>query len=235
MTIPTSHPSPGSSRAGSTGDAGSGRLRPDQRIISSLVPTGSRVLDLGCGDGLLLRHLMDERDCLGTGVDAATDELITAAAMGVPVVQLDLDADLGEFHDDSYDVVVLSRTLQAVPRPGEVLRQMARIGTTLIVSMPNFGYWRNRLRLISGHMPVSRDLPFQWHNTPNVRYSTVADLEAWFAAEGLDVLTRISLAEHGRPTRGARLAPNLLAGSTIHVLRSNWTPTPPASPVPETP
>lgn len=226
MTIPTSRSSSGG--AGSNRAGGSGRLRPDQQIISSLVPTGSRVLDLGCGDGLLLRHLMDERDCLGTGVDAASDELIAAAAMGVPVVQLDLDADLGEFHDGSYDVVVLSRTLQAVPRPGEVLRQMARIGTTLIVSMPNFGYWRNRLRLVSGHMPVSRDLPFQWHNTPNVRYSTVADLEAWFAAEGLDVMRRISLAERGRPTRGARLSPNLLAGSTIHVLRSNWTPTPPS-------
>jgi len=207
-------------------------LRPDQQIISSLVPTGSRVLDLGCGDGLLLRQLMDERDCLGTGVDSSTAELITAAANGVPVLELDLDADLGEFHDDSYDVVVLSRTLQAVPRPSEVLHQMARIGKLLILSMPNFGYWRNRLRLINGHMPVSRDLPFQWYDTPNVRYSTVVDLEAWFAEEGLDVLQRISLAEHGRETRAARLAPNLLAGSTIHVLRSNWTPPQPARPGP---
>ncbi len=204
--------------------ARSRRLRPDQQIISSLVPAGSRVLDLGCGDGLLLRHLMDHRGCLGTGVDAEVAELISAAALGVPVLELDLDSDLGEFHDDSYDVVVLSRTLQAVPRPGEVIRQMARIGRLLIVSMPNFGYWRNRLRLIAGHMPVSRDLPFQWHDTPNVRYSTVKDLEAWLAEEGLDVLSRVSLGERGRPTRAARIAPNLLAGSTIHVLRSNWTP-----------
>ncbi|MDN5976251.1 methionine biosynthesis protein MetW [Acidipropionibacterium jensenii] len=213
-----------SSTHSSSATGSSRRLRRDQLIISSVVPTGSRVLDLGCGDGLLLRHLMDERDCLGTGVDADTTELITAAGMGVPVLELDLDADLGEFHDDSYDVVVLSRTLQAVPRPGEVIRQMARIGRLLIVSMPNFGYWRNRLRLVCGHMPVSRDLPFQWHDTPNVRYSTVIDLEAWFADEGLDILQRVSLGEHGRPTRAARTAPNLLAGSTIHVLRSNWTP-----------
>lgn len=198
-------------------------LRPDQEIISTLVPTGSRVLDLGCGDGMLLRHLMDARDCLGTGVDSDTEELLTAAALGVPVLELDLDADLGEFHDDSYDVVVLSRTLQAVPRPGEVLSQMARIGKLLIVSMPNFGYWRNRLRLLGGHMPVSKDLPFEWHDTPNVRYSTVVDLESWFAEAGVDVLRRVSLGDRGRPTRAATALPNLLAGSTIHVLRSNWT------------
>lgn len=198
-------------------------LRPDQEIISTLVPTGSRVLDLGCGDGVLLRRLMDERFCLGTGVDSDTSELLRATALGVPVLEMDLDADLGEFHDDSYDVVVLSRTLQAVPRPGRVLAEMARIGKLLIVSMPNFGYWRNRLRLLSGHMPVSKDLPFEWHDTPNVRYSTVQDLESWFAEVGVDVLRRISLGGRGRPGTAATLAPNLMAGSTIHVLGSNWT------------
>lgn len=198
------------------------RLRPDQRIVASLVPQSSRVLDLGCGDGSLLSHLIATRDCLGTGVELDPDALVSAAAAGVPVLGLDLDADLGEFHDESYDVVILSQTLQAVVSPDRVLSQMARIGTLLILLVPNFVYWRNRLRIIAGRMPTSHDLPYSWHDSPNQSYSGVADLEDWFASYDLEIVHRVCLDGNGRPSRLAAVAPNLLAGSTIHVLRSHW-------------
>lgn len=201
-------------------------LRPDQQIMASLVPRGSRVLDLGCGDGRLLRHLIDERDCQGTGVDSDLRVLAAATARGVSALDLDLDVDLPEFHDDSYDVVVCSRTLQSLSRPADVLTQMARIGDLLVVSMPNFGYWRHRLRLLGGRMPRSRDLPFDWHDTPNTRYATVHDLEEWFDALGLAALRRVSLGSGGHPGTLASLAPNLVASSTIHLLGSGSAPGP---------
>ena len=122
-------------------------LRPDLEIVANLVPTGSRVLDLGCGDGTLLDALMRTRDCRGTGVERDPDLVLDAIGRGVPLVELDLDTQLDEFADASYDVVVLSRTLQTVRQPQHLLAEMARIAPRLIVSMPNFGLWRHRLRL----------------------------------------------------------------------------------------
>ncbi|MGK2308505.1 methionine biosynthesis protein MetW [Cutibacterium sp. V947] len=197
-------------------------IRPDQRIITSLVPSHSRVLDLGCGDGSLLRHLITTRDCLGTGVELDQSSLVAAMSTGVPVLGMDLNEDLGEFHDDSYDVVILSQTLQAVVSPDVVLAEMARIGTLLILLVPNFVYWRNRLKIIGGRMPTSHDLPYSWHDTPNQSYSGVADLEDWFAEFNLETVERVCLDGRGRPSRVASAGPNLLAGSTIHVLRSHW-------------
>ena len=194
------------------------RLRPDLAHVADLIPAGSRVLDLGCGPGTLLRHLIDERGCSGTGVEHDPDMLLAAIAAGVPVLDLDLDADLGEFSDKSYDVVVLSRTLQTVQRPSDVLAQMARISDRLVVSMPNFGLWRHRLRLLSGHMPQSRELPFAWYDTPNLHHATLVDLERYFAVLGLEVEQRIPLTEAGRRLRTDRGA-NLVAGAAIYLLR----------------
>ena len=139
-------------------------LRPDLGLLAHLVPNGSRVLDLGCGNGELLRHLIDHHDCRGTGVDNDNDAVLEAIRVGVDIIELDLDTQLDEFDDGSYDVVVLSRTLQVVRDPEAVLTQMARIGTRLVLSMPNFGLWKHRLRLLGGHMPRSRDLPYEWYN-----------------------------------------------------------------------
>ncbi len=193
-------------------------LRPDLEIVANLVPTGSRVLDLGCGDGTLLDALMRTRDCRGTGVERDPDLVLDAIGRGVPLVELDLDTQLDEFADASYDVVVLSRTLQTVRQPQHLLAEMARIAPRLIVSMPNFGLWRHRLRLLSGHMPLSRDLPFTWYDTPNLHHATLVDLEDFFAQEGFMVQQKIALDEHGRRSRAGSYASNLLAGAGLYVL-----------------
>lgn len=192
-------------------------LRPDLKLITELVPAGSRVLDLGCGNGRLLQELLETRRCDGTGVEISPREVLAAIRSGVPVIELDLDSQLGEFADDSYDVVVLSRTLQTVRRPIEVLQQMSRIGRRMLVTMPNFGLWRHRLTLLSGHMPRSRDLPFSWYDTPNLHHATLVDLEELFARRGLRVERRISLNTRGDRMRGESLA-NLRAGAALYVL-----------------
>ncbi len=193
-------------------------LRPDLVHVAELVPPGSRVLDLGCGPGTLLRHLIDDRGCSGTGVEHDPDMLLAAIAAGVPVLDLDLDIDLGEFSDRSYDIAILSRTLQTVQRPSDVLTQMARISDRLVVSMPNFGLWRHRLRLLSGHMPQSRELPFAWYDTPNLHHATLVDLERYFTGLGLGVEQRVPLTEAGRRLRTER-GINLVAGAAIYLLR----------------
>ncbi len=193
-------------------------LRADLALVGELVPSGSRVLDLGCGGGELLRRLIDRKDCTGTGVERDPVAVLTAIRRGVPLIELDLDTQLGEFADDSYDIVVLSKTLQAVHNPTEVLRQMARIADRMVVSMPNFGLWKHRVALFRGHMPRSRDLPYQWYDTPNLHHATLIDLEDFFRSLGLDIEKRVPLTGRGqRSPWGGRMA-NLMAGSAIYVL-----------------
>lgn len=195
-------------------------LRADLKLIADLIPPNSRVLDLGCGDGELLAFLAEERGCTGTGVEHDPAAVLAAISRGVPVIELDLDTQTDEFRDNSFDVVILSRTLQAVRRPRDVLTEMARMGDRAIVSMPNFGFWRNRLRLLRGRMPMSKDLPFAWYDTPNLHHSTLTDLEPLFASCGLDVVRRIPLAEDGKPTHLGQRAANLLAGAALYELRA---------------
>lgn len=193
-------------------------MRPDLELVAGLVPVGSRVLDLGCGGGELLDHLTHARRCTGVGVEIDPDSVLAAIRRGVPVIEVDIDHQLGEFADRSYDVVVMSQTLQATRRPADVLRQINRIGSRCIVSVPNFGLWRHRVGLMfRGRMPVSRELPHSWHETPNIHLSTLADLESLFGTLSMGVERRILLDERGRPMRSARQA-NLRAGAAIYLL-----------------
>ncbi len=193
--------------------------RPDLELIARMIPAGSRVLDLGCGDGELLRMLRS-KDCSGTGVEIEHSEIVAALAAGVDVIELDLNTELGEFASDSYDVVVVSRTLQNVQKPAEVLRQISRIAVHSVVSMPNFAHWRNRLRLLRGRMPMSEDLPFEWYDTPNLHFTSLADLEPLFAGLGLRVDRRIALDARGGQHPVGNLAANLVASSAVYLLHA---------------
>lgn len=193
-------------------------LRPDLDLIAHLVPGSSRVLDLGCGDGTLLQHLIADHDCTGTGVDTDPDKVLAAIIAGVPVLELDLDTDLSLFATASFDVVVLSRTIQTIRRPEFVLKEMARIGERLIVSVPNFGLLQHRLMLLRGHMPMSRELPYSWYDTPNLRFTTLVDLEDLFAKLGLVIDQRINLSLSGEPLGKGFRAANLRAGAAVYVL-----------------
>lgn len=193
-------------------------LRPDLELVASLVPERSRVLDLGCGGGELLQALVRDKDCSGTGVERDPELVLEAIGRGVPLVELDLDTQLGEFGDDSYDLVVLSRTLQTVRHPQQVLDEMRRIAPRMIVSVPNFGLWRHRLRLLGGHMPRSRDLPFSWYDSPNLHFTTLVDLESFFVEQGLTIERRIALDERGHRGRLGGFAANLMAGAAVYAL-----------------
>jgi methionine biosynthesis protein MetW len=195
-------------------------LRPDLQLVAGLIPNGSRVLDLGCGSGSLLAHLMAEAGCRGTGVEIDSEAVLAAIRLGVPVIELDIDSELDDFADRSYDVVVLSRTIQTIHRPLEVLQHMARIADRLIVSVPNFGWWRHRLRLLRGRMPKSGDLPFEWFDTPNLRFTTLTELEELFDRLGLTIEDRITLNPAGVPLKMADRVANLAAGAAVYTLRA---------------
>lgn len=193
-------------------------LRADLALVASQIPGRSRVLDLGCGSGTLLAHLIAERGCTGTGVEIDPKRVVKAVRRGVPVIELDLDHQLGEFADSSYDVCVLSRTIQTIQRPVHVLEHMGRIAGQMIVSVPNFGWWGHRLRLLAGHMPKSKELPFEWYDTPNIRYTTLLDLEELFDRLGFVVDRRFTYTQRGRQLHMRGRKANLMAGAAIYVL-----------------
>jgi len=162
--------------------------RPDFEVIAGWVQPGERVLDLGCGDGALLKLLIETRGARGYGVDIDDRNVLAAISNGINVIQSNLDAGLAGFVDGAFDHVVLSRTLQTIRHTREILGAMLRVGREAVVSFPNFGYWKNRLAVLGGRMPVSEDLPFQWFDTPNVRFFTMLDFEA--LCEEMDILVR---------------------------------------------
>lgn len=194
-------------------------LRLDLELIAGQVKPRSRVLDIGCGSGSLLAHLMATKGCSATGIEIDPDKVLAAIRRGVPVLERDVDEALVDIADASYDVVVLSRTLQTMLRPEFVLSQMARVAARMVVSVPNFGYLPNRLRLLTGRMPISKELPYAWYDTPNLRFTTLTDLEELFAKLDLVVERRYTYSQAGRRLRMYGKLPNLMAGAAVYVLR----------------
>ncbi|MCE2969483.1 MAG: methionine biosynthesis protein MetW [Burkholderiales bacterium] len=187
-------------------------LRPDLALIADWVAPGARVLDLGCGDGALLAHLRQTKHCAGYGVEFADDHVAECVAAGINVIQQNLDAGLRLFADSMFDTVVLSQTLQAMHDAEAILREMARVGREGIVSFPNFGHWRHALSLLGGHMPVSKVIPFQWYDTPNIHLCTLKDFEVLAAKVGLTITGRHVLAD-GQPVA---FAPSLRATLAVY-------------------
>jgi methionine biosynthesis protein MetW len=191
---------------------GNGIQRADFAAIAEWVQAGTRVLDLGCGDGALLKYLRARRGISGYGVEIEDDRVLACVKNGVNVIQTDLERGLSEFEDNSFDYVILSQTIQAVKNSEVVMREMLRVGREGIVTFPNFGYWKNRLQIAGGRMPVSDNLPYEWFNTPNVHLCTIADFER-FCAE-----RRIRIVERKVLTRGRAVTvlPNLLGALAVY-------------------
>jgi methionine biosynthesis protein MetW len=180
-------------------------------IIASLVPPGSRVLDLGCGDGSLLAHLQETRACSGYGIEIDDSNVQACVQRGVNVIQLNLNEGLAMFDDASFDVVLQIDTLQHLRNTEVVLVETARVGRTGIVAFPNFAHWPNRLNVLFGRMPVTRRLPYEWYDTPNIRVGTHADLGVLALRNRLKILDSFGIQDG----RIVRLAPNLMAGTSV--------------------
>jgi methionine biosynthesis protein MetW len=163
-------------------------LRPDLAIIASNVATGARVLDVGCGDGALMAALRAERRVDARGLELDPANVAAAVARGLSVIQGDADTDLGDYPADAFDYAILSQTLQTTRRPDLVLNQLLRIGRRAFVSFPNFAHWRVRLSLLwGGRMPVTRLLPLEWYETPNIHHTTIDDFRQFVRVRGLTV------------------------------------------------
>jgi len=185
-----------------------------QLAIAELVPKGSRVLDLGCGDGAMLAHLQQARGCSGYGIEIADANLLACVKRGVNVIQLNLDQGLTLFEDASFDVVLQIDTLQHLRNAEVMLLETVRVGRIGIVAFPNFAHWPNRLSVLRGRMPVTRRLPYQWYDTPNIRVGTHADLGILAHKSGLKVQDSFGI-QNGKTVR---FAPNLLAGTSVYTL-----------------
>jgi methionine biosynthesis protein MetW len=164
--------------------------RPDFAAIAAWIPQGSSVLDLGCGDGSLLRYLRETREVRGYGVEISDADIAACIANNVNVIQSNLESGIADFENESFDFVILSQTLQATRHTEALMKEIVRVGREGIVSFPNFGYWKNRLQVLMGNMPVSDELPYQWYDTPNVHLCTLDDFEILCAHLQIRILGR---------------------------------------------
>lgn len=194
-------------------------LRPDLKLIADLIEPGARVLDVGCDDGALLNHLVTEKQVDGRGLEISQQGVNACVAKGLFVMQGDADNDLTEYPDGSFDYVVLSKTLQAVHRPRDVLLDLLRIGTKAVVTIPNFGHWRVRLSLLrGGRMPVTKALDKTWYNTDNIHFCTVLDLFDLIETEGLTVKEFVPHTKSGKKLRTSRARANWIADQALFLL-----------------
>ena len=187
--------------------------------IAELVPTGSRVLDLGCGDGALLAYLQQNRACTGYGVEINDANVLACVQRGVNVIQLNLDEGLDIFDDASFDVVLQINTLQHLRNAEVMLRETARVGKMGVVAFPNFAHWPNRMAVLRGRMPVTKALPYEWYDTPNIRVGTFADFAVLAARCGLTVSDAFGVLGNAEHCKAVRTFPNLMANTAVFTLR----------------
>ena len=186
-------------------------MRPDLELVAKLIQPNARVLDLGCGDGELLHNLQRAKAVIGYGLDKDAENIRLCLTKGVNVVEQDLDDGLGNFQDNSFDMVIMTETIQSVHNPQRLLQEMLRVGRECVVTFPNFGHWRCRLNLAaSGKMPVSVHLPHRWYDTPNIHLCTFNDFEALCADLDVRILQRRVVNQRHKERSLINLAPNLL-------------------------
>ncbi len=191
--------------------------RQDFTIIASWLRSDSKVLDLGCGDGNLLSYLRDGLAVRGYGIEKDNANWLACQENGVNVIQMDLEDGLSGFEDQSFDTVVLSQTLQAMHNTEGIIQDMLRVGREVIVTFPNFGYWRNRMQLIRGYMPVSKILPYEWHNTPNIHLCTINDFEQFCNKHNISIIER-SVITNDKPVN---FIPNWLGNLAMYRLKKS--------------
>ena len=192
------------------------QFRQDFAIISNWVSFGSKVLDLGCGDGELLQFLRLSLEVKGYGVEKDDANWLACMENGSNVIQMDLEDGLSGFEDQSFDTVILSQTLQAMHNTEEIVQEMLRVGREVIVTFPNFGYWRNRLQITNGRMPVSKTLPYQWYDTPNVHLCTINDFDQFCKNHKISILERCVITS----SRTVHFMPNLLGNLAMYRLKA---------------
>lgn len=192
-------------------------LRIDHKIIDRWISEKTRILDLGCGDGTLLKHLAETKNVHGYGIDINAENIIRCVENGVNVIEQDIDEGLHNFDDQSFDTVIMSHAIQTMQYPDKALKEMLRVGKECIVTFPNFGHWRARLHLcIGGRMPVSDILPYEWYNTPNIHFCTFKDFEVLCRTLKIKILNREVVASRSFGTIFQHMLPNLFGETAIY-------------------
>lgn len=191
-------------------------FRQDFAIIANWVKFGSKVLDLGCGNGELLQFLRGSLEVKGYGVEKDDANVLACLNNGNNVIQMDLEDGLSGFEDQSFDTVILSQTLQAMHNTEAIVLEMLRVGQEVIVTFPNFGYWRNRMQITMGQMPVSKTLPYQWYDTPNVHLCTINDFNIFCRNHNIDILERKVITDG----KEVSFMPNLLGSLAMYRLKA---------------
>lgn len=190
-------------------------IRPDFALITNWIGSQAKVLDLGCGDGTLLTHLHETLKITGYGIEKDDSNWLAALKNGVDVIQMNLEEGLSGFEDQSFDTVILSQTLQAMHNTESIVHEMLRVGREVIVTFPNFGYWRNRIQITFGTMPVSKSLPYQWYDTPNVHLCTINDFDKFCAQHQVEVIERKVITDG----QDVHVLPNLMGNLAMYRLR----------------
>ena len=188
------------------------------KIIHNWVPDDSKVIDFGCGDGSLLKDLMQSKNVLGYGVEINDHKIQTCIANGVPVIKQDIDKGFAEFESSNFDLSIMARSIQCLKNPATALNGMLKLSKRCVVTLPNLGYWRCRLNLISGKMPITPELPSSWYETENIHLCTIKDFEKLCADESIKIKDKVFLNKNGDRSKLVSIKPNLMAVEGVYLL-----------------